>query len=287
MSVDFAKVIKLLENIPIKNGVVEMVGLGLPAGDVKKLLEKSYDDKASSWGDYEIDKSLSGDKVQVYYNPKIKKAIVVHRGTKGLKDWGTNLAMNFGYKGDRFKHARDIQRKAEKKYGKKNIITMGHSQGARWAEKLGRDTSEVITLNKPTLPIDLIKGDVVPKNQTDIKTEKDPVSMLRGLQKGKEQETIDSKTLMGYYNPLAEHSTGAMERMGDKDVGIKTGEGLYKISPHAKRQAKKLGVKIRPSTQKGKKIDVLDWNNQYILSIGTGGKKKLGSAGYYIDNLLW
>ena len=305
---DYERCYNLLQSLTEKRG------LGLPAGDVKALLDKSYDGKVADWGDYKVDKSLSGKRVQVYYNDKIKKAIVVHRGTQGLKDWGTNLAMNFGYRGDRFKHAREIQRKAEKKYGAKNIITMGHSQGARWAEKLGRDTSEVITLNKPTLPIDLIKGDVVPKNQTDIKTDKDPVSILRGLQQGKDSENIDSKTFAGYYNPLAEHSTNVLDRLNDDKI---VGTGLYTILPYTVKAAKKLGVKLIPSKRKGKKLDVLDWNNQYILSVGAAGyndyptywktrgkkyaderrrlyklrhksnKDKEGSAGYYADRLLW
>ena len=92
---------------------------------------------------------------------------------------------------------------------------------------------------------------------------------------------------------------------------------MYEISKYSYDQAKKLGVKIKPSTRKGKKIDVLDWNNQYITSIGdiryddyttymkTKGKEyaeerrrlyrirhkknaeKLGSAAYYSYNILW
>jgi len=287
-------------------------GLGLPAEDINKLLEKSYEKKTADYGDYKVDNTLSGQRVQVYYNPKLEKAIVVHRGTDSIQDWGTNLSMNFGHRGERFKHARKIQRQAEDKYGKKNIITMGHSQGARWAEKLGRDTSEVITLNKPTLPADLISGDVVPENQTDIRTGGDPVSVLRPLQKGKETEKIKSNW---FSNPLIEHSVNVLERINPmKIIGMGT---PYKILPYTKRQAKKLGVKVRPSTKKGKKIDVLDWNNQYIMSVGGYGYKdyptywkekgkeyadkrralykkrhekdrhKEGSAGYYADKLLW
>ena len=38
---------------------------------------------------------------------------------------------------------------------------------------------------------------------------------------------------------------------------------MYEISKYSFDQAKKLGVKIKPSTRKGKKIDVFDWNNEY------------------------
>jgi hypothetical protein len=304
----------------------EKEGAGLPAGDIQKLLEKSYDKKTSDYGKYQVDKKLSGQRVQVYYNPEIDRAIVVHRGTASIQDWGTNLAMSFGLKGKRFNHAKKIQDEAEAKYGKDKIITMGHSQGGRWAEKLGRDTSEVITLNKPTLPEDLIKGDKVPKNQTDIKTGLDPVSALRGLQKGNETLHIKSPN---FANPILEHSVAVMERIPeDRVIGIETeqpqeletqlkvGEGLYKILPYTLKQAKKLGVVVKPSKKKGKKIDVFK-DGKLVASVGGAGykdfptfwktegkavadkKRKLykarhekdrhkeGSAGYYADKLLW
>jgi len=92
---------------------------------------------------------------------------------------------------------------------------------------------------------------------------------------------------------------------------------MYEISNYSYERAKDLGVKIKPSMRKGKKIDVLDWNNQYITSIGdirygdfptymkTKGKEfalerrrlyhlrhkkdaeKLGSRAYYALQILW
>lgn len=91
----------------------------------------------------------------------------------------------------------------------------------------------------------------------------------------------------------------------------------YKIKPYSYAQAKKLGVKIKPSDKPDKKIDVMDWNNNYILSIGAKSYKdyptyleekgkeyaeerrrlykirhnkdrhKLGTASYYADKILW
>lgn len=98
---------------------------------------------------------------------------------------------------------------------------------------------------------------------------------------------------------------------------FKEGKGLYKIDPYAYKQAKKLGVKIEPSNKKFKKIDIFDYNNQYIMSIGDTryndyrsyikekGKEyadnrrrlykirheknrhNLGTPSYYADQLLW
>ena len=91
----------------------------------------------------------------------------------------------------------------------------------------------------------------------------------------------------------------------------------YQILPYSYTRAKELGVKIAPSTTRNKKIDVYDWRNNFITSIGAIGygdyptfwkhfgkeyadKKRrlykirhqkdrvvLGSAGYYADQILW
>ena len=42
---------------------------------------------------------------------------------------------------------------------------------------------------------------------------------------------------------------------------------MYKILPYTKRQAKKLGVVVKPSTNKTKKIDVFK-NNKKIATVG-------------------
>lgn len=90
----------------------------------------------------------------------------------------------------------------------------------------------------------------------------------------------------------------------------------YKILPYSFKQAEKLGVKIKPSTKKDKKIDVFK-NNKLVTSVGQVGYKDyptytkekgkdfaderrrlyklrhkkdlsvVGSAGYYANNLLW
>ena len=91
---------------------------------------------------------------------------------------------------------------------------------------------------------------------------------------------------------------------------------MYEITNHSKTQAKKLGVEIKPSTNKNKKLDVFR-DNKKIASIGRAGykdygtylkedglkyaderkklyklrhnkdRKVVGSAGYYADKILW
>jgi hypothetical protein len=83
----------------------------------------------------------------------------------------------------------------------------------------------------------------------------------------------------------------------------------YKIQKYTFDQAKKLGVEVKPSKLKNKKIDVFKGNKK-IASIGdtrygdfatTGDierrrlykirhnktRKKVGSKSYYTDKLLW
>lgn len=93
---------------------------------------------------------------------------------------------------------------------------------------------------------------------------------------------------------------------------------MYEITPYTKAQAKKLGVQVKPSTRKGKKIDVFK-DGDKVASIGalgmgdyptfqkTKGKGKAfadkrrelykirhakdskikGTAGFYANALLW
>lgn len=91
---------------------------------------------------------------------------------------------------------------------------------------------------------------------------------------------------------------------------------MYKITPRQKLNAQVLGVVIKPSTNKSKKIDVFK-NGQKIAEIGATGymdfelyikskgieyakerrrlykirhennRKKIGTPGYYADKILW
>lgn len=90
----------------------------------------------------------------------------------------------------------------------------------------------------------------------------------------------------------------------------------YRITEYTKQQAKKLGVTVKPSSVKGKKIDVFK-KSEKICSVGALGmgdyptfirekgkdyaevrrrlyklrhekdRHKVGTASYYADKLLW
>jgi hypothetical protein len=78
----------------------------------------------------------------------------------------------------------------------------------------------------------------------------------------------------------------------------------------AKKQASKIGVKVKKSTRKGKKLDVFDLKGNYLKSIGDINyqdftvhkdpirrqrykkrfektRHKKGTASYYADKILW
>ena len=51
----------------------------------------------------------------------------------------------------------------------------------------------------------------------------------------------------------------------------------YKITQHSFNQAKKLGVTIKPSTNKSKKIDVFDKSGKKLVSVGSKGYMDYGT----------
>ena len=199
-------------------------GGALSSHVMSDLLAQSYETKNKKKrrlqvDGFHIDPSLSGERVQVWYNPTTNQAVVVHRGTASFQDVMTDARLFFGDKsGKRFRHAENIQKKAEAKYGKAHVSTIGHSLGSTLAEKVGQDSKEVLTLNKPTTLEDLAKGKKVSEKQTDVRTKYDPVSILRPHQKGSDAIEIESTT----WNPLAEHKTDTLKRL-DEDVMIGRG----------------------------------------------------------------
>lgn len=212
------------KNLVLDESKREMKGGKMRVGDVKRLLNNSYNDKPSDVDGFTLDKSLSGKRVQVYTDEN-GKAYVVHRGTQGFKDIITDVKMIFGNlkSQKRYKHAKKIQEEAENKYGANNVVTLGHSLGAAIAERVGDSSKEIITFNKPTLPSDLITKKKLDDKQFDIRTARDPVSILQPFQKGSADLVIDSKSL----NPLEEHTVAALDRV---DSNMMVGSGAVGTS---------------------------------------------------------
>jgi hypothetical protein len=180
--------------------------------DLKGLLNETYrkDPGANqNYKNYEIDRELSNGRAKVYHDPKSGKTVVAHRGSTNLQDWKENFNYSVGIKrkGKAYKKSAATQSAAEAKYGTGELETIGHSKGAYHAQQLGQKGRYVQTVNKPVNWAERHK--VIGSNQTDYKNSRDPVSMLRGMQKGNAATVQKSNT----YNPLTNHSI-------DSTVGV-------------------------------------------------------------------
>jgi hypothetical protein len=145
----------------------------------------------------------------------------------------------------RYKKGKSVQDKAEKKYGKENISTIAHSQGAVLARKLGSDTKEVINVN-PLYTFERPK-----KNEYNIRSSTDvvsglyaPVAKVREVlyphYSKKHDITIPSQSAT---DVLEEHSLRILDRLGDKEIGVGAGNNISfnSIMKSGGRRTKELG----------------------------------------------
>jgi hypothetical protein len=194
------------------------------AEEIKLFLDASYEKKPPKQiGDWILDDKISKSTGVVYHNPITNETVVSHRGTKGIKDWGNNAAYAIGAYNltNRYKEGKRVQDRAEKKYGKENISTLGHSQGAVLSRKLGSDTKEIINVNPAYM------GEIPKKNEYNIRSSSDvvsklyqPVSNTRSVlfpkYSKKHDITIDSES----FNPLVEHKVDILDRLNpQKEIG--------------------------------------------------------------------
>lgn len=207
-----------------KKPALVISGGSLEANTLQQIFHATYNRDQDPGNGYLRDNDLSTETTQVFYNPDERKYIVSHRGTEGVSDWGNNLAFasseELYKKTDRYKSAKRTQNEARKKYHQDNqLITVGHSQGGLLAELLG-GKDEIITLNKATAPhlTNLIKPRKK-KNQTDIRSEGDFVSYWRSPFRKERRNTITIKKPKKGSDPLTEHSTEILQRLGNKKVG--------------------------------------------------------------------
>lgn len=194
----------------------EIEGGSLKPYELKGMLNASYNNKIKDVGDFVLDDTISSKTSRVFVNPYTGQTVVAHQGTKGITDWGNNLAYALGgkklyKKTGRYKEAKRVQDRAMKKYGKEDITTIGHSQGGLQAEMLGSKGKETITVNKATRPLQNKKS----KNQYDIRVEGDVVSSLNPFQRKSKR---DIEIEMKGYNPLKHHSYDILDKLKE-DIG--------------------------------------------------------------------
>ena len=214
--------------------IYTIYGKGININSLHQFYDNSYkqsNDQHENIDGYIRDHSLSDDKVQVYHNPTTSQAVISHRGSKTKSDWLHNMTYPTGFYKytPRYKHAKNIQDQAESKYGSNNKIhTIGHSQGGILAELLGQKSDNIITMNRPILPKDVIYK--TKKNHYDIRANSDPVSLnvLNNLQsKSNKDLVINSNS----YNPLINHSYDTLKNLDQNTI---IGNGLIKNNIYMK-----------------------------------------------------
>jgi hypothetical protein len=181
-------------------------GKGVHANDLSQIMEQGYKKKGQmkDIGNYKLDKELSGQRAQVYYNSEKNDVLVNHRGTASAKDVLTDAMMGVGGlyyypKTKRFDHAKTVQDQARAKYKGSNMISTGHSLGSQLSKHSSKPSDEVIGYNGAYLPYNLIH-DKKYKKLTNVKSQDDPVNALHYLNnsKSKKQKNIviknDDKT---------------------------------------------------------------------------------------------
>ena len=170
-----------------------MNGGTISIADLKQFIDNSYAKKPKDFKNFELDKDLSSQRVKVYINPTTREAYVVHRGTASIQDVGNDLKMALGFDisgSKRVKHAKEVQKKTESKYGKDNVTTIGHSLGSKIASDVGQDSKAIINLNKAVIPSDLNKQ--LSSKETNIRSKNDLISNLQPFQKKSKSVTISA-----------------------------------------------------------------------------------------------
>jgi len=201
-----------------------IVGGKVTVGNLKGIIKNGYQkDKIDDINDYKLDKELSGERVQVYHNPKTNHTIINHRGTKGLQDVITDIRLLFGDKSsERFQHFKEVSEKAHEKYKDSNITQVGHSLGAQLAKEANvKRNDETVTYNGATTPLDLFNQQK--SNEYNIRTSIDPISAIQQYQPFQKPESnivIPSTS----YNLLDEHKSHALNRL-DPNMVVSGGGG--------------------------------------------------------------
>ncbi len=193
--------------------------------EIQALLKASYEKPLVDVGKFIIDPFTSSTRVKTYTIPDSTDVIVVHRGSDSKLDWfdnSTYLTFNVLKSSKTYRMHKNRHLKATKKYGKENVIVLGHSRGALYADALYKEglAKQVVTYNKPVNTYDVAKDIITPKeedeNETNIRTSNDIVSIGQNLTKsGKNDIVIEADTL----NPVESHGTDKLINIGDQLIG--------------------------------------------------------------------
>lgn len=177
--------------------------------NTKPILEASYlnqsaaKDKLGELG-YKYDPILSTNEQKVFIDP-LGRPHIAFRGSQRISDWVLNdtlIAAGLSNLAPRVQKGRELVQKVEAKYGKPADV-YGSSLGGTVAEYSGAH-GNIITHNKGVGIAEI--GKVIPKNQTDIRSSNDLVSLLSITQPHKGNFI----TTPGVINPIQSHLPTAL-----------------------------------------------------------------------------
>jgi hypothetical protein len=186
---------------------------------IRDLLQASYSrntparEIGNKYG-LRLDDSLSNAEHKVYVDRK-NRPTVAFTGSRKVGDWMTNALLATGLQGfsTRFRDSKKLMEDVKKKYSAPATI-IGHSLGGALAEYAGGKDNKVITVDKG-VGISGV-GKTIGKNQTDIRTSNDPVSLLSNTQKnlGKKIVIKDKKN----FNFLDAHNYKYLNKLKNKII---------------------------------------------------------------------
>ena len=175
--------------------------------DIKTGIDASYKNNETaknmlSKQGFSLDEQLSGQRAKVFTNPK-GEPVVAFRGTANKKDMVSDalIMAGLGKYTKRVKHSKKVIKQVEDKY-KQKTGAIGHSLGSYLAQN-SNAKGKIVTYNG-------LKVNNNNKNQTNIRTNKDLVSIL--TKKKGNNITLKSKS----WNPFVAHSTKSLK---DKNTG--------------------------------------------------------------------
>jgi len=157
------------------------------------------------------------------------------------------------HKTDRNKVGRDAQKKAEAKYGKNNVNTIGHSQGAMLAGDLGKKTKSIIAVDRPA-KLSEVFFKKTGKNHHDVRTTHDLVSSMIPWQSTTNKPiSIKSKT----FNPIKEHDLNRLDELGDQEIGgsikpKKTSSWIERVKAYSKEHGITYSQALKACSSKNK-----------------------------------
>lgn len=205
-----------------KKPKIRRYGSAIPNSLLQKVIKSTYE--PGEWNIvedhgkiYHLDKDLSTDLVKVYYN-KDGHAIVSHRPTHNVKDALADVGLALGHRGERHTAAWETQTKAMQKYGSENTTIVGYSLGAdvAFSHPDSDKAKELITVSRPIVPLDVLKGTKKHKKHVDISSALDAVSFLKYLQENDPQHKILKPES---YNIFKEHQAkNVLPRISEEEM---------------------------------------------------------------------